>query len=228
MHPEPRPLARLSTVLVVVGVLSSVVYPAAASTPGHRRPRDVRPLLGRSASRVEVSTKAPDASVWGVPKRPAQPAPAMRGGAEVASPIVPRATDDRSNRGVQGYFFTLEGSRIVRHLRPRNATAAAPDQSFEGDCGYATCTLRLNRARTRDARDAGWLVGAAGGACAVVSAGVLAVICGAAIAPAAVVLAVAAGRFYEDGDCLKIKFAVTGQAAWPERLPHGDHNCTDR
>ncbi|MFN8018785.1 MAG: hypothetical protein U0P45_11760 [Acidimicrobiales bacterium] len=161
---------------------------------------------------------------------------APNGGVQVSDPaggdlgfIAPPWAMDADGEPVPTHF-EVDGHRVVQVVD--HVGAAYPvvaDPSFQGDCGYVTCTLRLNRARTRDARDAGWIIAAAGGACAVMSAGALAVVCGAAVAPAAVVLAVAAGRYYEDGDCLKIKFSVTpGSSAWPERLEHGDYNCTDK
>ena len=126
-------------------------------------------------------------------------------------------------------YYEIDGNRLVQVVDHEGAVyPVVADPSFQGDCGYVTCTLRFNRARTRDARDAAWIIGAVGGACAVVSAGTLAIVCGAAVAPAAVVLAVAAGRYYEDGDCLKIKFSIAGGLAWPGRVDHGDYNCTDK
>jgi hypothetical protein len=125
--------------------------------------------------------------------------------------------------------FEIEGSTLIQVVDHEGAMyPVVADPSFQGDCGYTTCTLRFNRARTRDARDASWLISAAAGACGVATGGTLALVCGAAIAPAAVVIAVAAGRYYEDGDCLKIKFPVIGGIAWPGRVKHGDYNCTDK
>jgi Na+/proline symporter len=100
--------------------------------------------------------------------------------------------------------------------------------TFQGDCSWVTCTIRLNRAATRNARDASWLIGAAAGACAVVTEGAGAVVCGAAIAPAAVTLAVAAGRYYESGRCLGIKFThpPVPSVAWPSSVKYGTRNCS--
>jgi hypothetical protein len=123
-------------------------------------------------------------------------------------------------------------SRVANTASP--AVGALPggvqarSSTFQGDCSWVTCTIRLNRAATRNARDASWLIGAAAGACAVVTEGAGAVVCGAAIAPAAVVLAVAAGRYYESGDCLGIKFThpPVPSVAWPSSVEHGTHNCS--
>lgn len=49
--------------------------------------------------------------------------------------------------------------------------------------------------------------------------------CGAAIAPAAVVIAVAAGRYYEVGNCLGVRFSKIGGLAWPVEVRKGTYNC---
>jgi hypothetical protein len=109
-------------------------------------------------------------------------------------------------------------------------SAQADDHhTFQGDCGRITCTVRIDRAQTRNARDVGGIIGIAAGACGVFSAGTLAVVCGAAVAPAAGVIALAANRFYEQGDCLAIKFTKPGlpgpQLAWPTSVKRGTRNC---
>ncbi len=122
--------------------------------------------------------------------------------------------------------FEVRGDTLVQHVDHRGAAyPVVADPWVQGDCGWATCTIRFDRAATRNARDAGWLVAAAAGACAVVG-GVTAIICGAAIAPSAVVIAVAAGRYYEEGKCLGIKFTKTYPAvAWPVSYSRGYKNC---
>ena len=107
---------------------------------------------------------------------------------------------------------------------------AAGHQTFQGDCGRVTCTVRLDRAQTRNARDAGGVIGIAAGVCGVFSGGTLALVCGAAVAPAAGVIGLAANRFYEQGDCLQIKFTKPGlpgpRLAWPGSVKRGTRNCT--
>jgi hypothetical protein len=102
-------------------------------------------------------------------------------------------------------------------------------KTFQGDCGRLTCTVRVDRAQTRNARDAGGVIGIAAGVCGVFSAGTLAIVCGGAIAPAAGVIALAANRYYEQGDCLAIKFTKPGlpgpQLAWPASVKRGTRNC---
>lgn len=124
--------------------------------------------------------------------------------------------------------YAVDGNTLVQTV-DFDATAAFPivaDPTFQGDCGIITCTLRLNRASTRNARDAGWLIAAAAGGCAVISAGVGAVVCGAAVAPAATLLAVAAGRYWENGNCLGIKIAVApGTPSWPTQVKKNTFNC---
>jgi hypothetical protein len=127
--------------------------------------------------------------------------------------------------------YEIAGNQLVQAVEHHGAAyPVVADPSFHGDCGYVTCTLRFNRARTRDARDAGYLIVGAGSACATFSQA-LRVVCAGAVAPAALALSIAAQRWYEDGDCLKIKFnkvPVPGIVAWPQRLDHGTYNCTDK
>jgi hypothetical protein len=109
--------------------------------------------------------------------------------------------------------------------------AAQASPPFQADCGNVTCTVRFDRAQTRNARDAGAVIGIAAGACGVFSAGTLAVVCGGAVAPAAGLVALAAARFYEQGDCLQIKFTKHpgpggARAAWPGAVKRGTRNCT--
>ena len=118
------------------------------------------------------------------------------------------------------------GAMVV--FSPPAAQASPP---FQGDCGHLTCTVRLDRAQTRNARDAYAVIGIAAGACGAISAGTLAVACGAAVAPSAGLLALAAARFYEQGDCLQIKFTkhpgpAGVRAAWPGAVKRGTRNCT--
>ncbi|MFC7533231.1 hypothetical protein [Actinoplanes sp. GCM10030250] len=118
------------------------------------------------------------------------------------------------------------GAMVV--ISPPAAQASPP---FQGDCGHLTCTVRIDRAQTRNARDAGAVIGIAAGACGVFSAGTLAVVCGGAVAPAAGLLALAAARYYEQGDCLQIKFTKYPgpggvRAAWPGAVKRGTRNCT--
>ena len=113
------------------------------------------------------------------------------------------------------------------------ATASSGEASpaFQGDCGRLTCTVRLDRAQTRNARDAGAVIGLAAGGCGALSLGVLSPVCAAAVAPVAGVVAVAAARFYEQGDCLQIKVAKIAPAggvppALPGAVRRGTRNCT--
>jgi hypothetical protein len=123
---------------------------------------------------------------------------------------------------------TLMVSSVMLGISGSAAEASPP---FQGDCGWVTCTIRLDRAQTRNARDAGAVIGIAAGACGAASAGTLALVCGAAVAPAAGIIAVAAARFYEQGDCLQFKFlkyppAGVVQLAVPGSVKRGTRNCS--
>jgi hypothetical protein len=104
--------------------------------------------------------------------------------------------------------------------------AVIRSSTFEGSCGLFTCTVRLNRPATRNARDASWVISTAASMCGFIPPPGN-IICGAAVAAGAVIVAVAAGRFYEQGDCLAINFnhPPLPSAAWPSKVSRGDHNC---
>lgn len=124
--------------------------------------------------------------------------------------------------------YELDGDTLVQVVEHEGAAyPVVADPSFQSDCGYVTCTLRFNRAKTAQARNASYLVLAAATVCGAFS-GPVALLCGAAIAPAAGVIAFAAGTYYDGGDCLKIKISKATGAGWPERLKHGTYNCTDK
>ena len=123
--------------------------------------------------------------------------------------------------------FEVIGNTIVQHVQ--HVGAAYPvvaDPAFQGDCGYITCTVRLDRAQTRNASDASWIITGFAAACSVLG-GLTGLLCAAAIAPGAVALAVAAGRFYENGNCIGARFYlnVILPVAWPVEVRRGTYNC---
>ncbi|WP_030423444.1 hypothetical protein [Streptomyces sp. NRRL F-5065] len=88
---------------------------------------------------------------------------------------------------------------------------------WEFNWGIVTGTLYLNRTETRNARDAGYIVALAAGVC---SAGFP--ICFPITAQAGGI-GIAAGRYYEEGNCVKLK--VIGPTLKPERHKKGQRNC---
>lgn len=88
---------------------------------------------------------------------------------------------------------------------------------WQFDWGIVTGTLYLNRKETRNARDAGYIVGLAASVC---SAGFP--VCY-PVAAQAGGIGIAAGRYYEEGNCVKLK--VIGPTLKPERHKKGKRNC---
>ncbi|MEZ7005462.1 hypothetical protein [Streptomyces sp. AD55] len=88
---------------------------------------------------------------------------------------------------------------------------------WEFNWGIVTGTLYLNRTETRNARDAGYIVALAAGVC---SAGFP--ICFPITAQAGGI-GIAAARYYEEGNCVKLK--VIGPTLKPERHKKGQRNC---
>ena len=115
--------------------------------------------------------------------------------------------------------------------------AAAPSQAVilsapvSASCGLLppACTVRLNRSMTRRARDAAGFAGSVGtAACSEISLPVVTRVCTGLVIVSAGTLATAATNYYEDGDCLAIKISPLPPpgSALPERVKHGDHNCS--
>ncbi|MSO86620.1 MAG: hypothetical protein EXQ71_03745 [Acidimicrobiia bacterium] len=151
-------------------------------------------------------------------------------GGEVGRVALPWADD--ANGTAMDTRFEVVGTSIVQTINTDGATfPVVADPSFQGDCGTVTCTVRLDRAQTKNARDASQLVGAAATICGVLSGGTLAIVCGAAILPASIVLATFAGRYYGDGNCLGIRFnkypvpPLVTFVGWPTQVKYGEYNC---
>lgn len=133
---------------------------------------------------------------------------------------------DAAGRSLPTRYRIRGDETLIQVIDTSDATfPVVADPWIQGDCGIISCTIRFDRAATRNARDASWIIGAAAGACAVLSSGTLAIVCGAAVAPAAVVAAVAAGRYYENGNCLGIRFYVLGGVGWPTEVKRNTYNC---
>jgi hypothetical protein len=156
------------------------------------------------------------------------------GSVEVVAPdgttvaaIAPAWAKDADGKALPS-AYRIEGTTLVQtvDLSAAGSFPVVADPWVQGDCGWFTCTVRFDRAATRNARDAGWLIGAAAGACAVVTGGTAAIVCGAAIAPAAVYLAVMSGRYYEGGNCLGIRVTKTFPAiSWATQVHRSSYNC---
>jgi len=119
------------------------------------------------------------------------------------------------------------GQNVVHGIAP-SSQAVINSAPYEASCGLLppNCTVRLNRATTRNARDTAQLAGPiATAACALVPGP--GAICAAVIGGGAAGLAVIATRYYEDGDCLALKImpAPTPLVS-PERVKRGEHNCS--
>lgn len=94
----------------------------------------------------------------------------------------------------------------------------------QADCGWVTCTVRLSRDLTRQARDLGRLLQIGATLCARFS-GLVGAICWGAVLPAASLLAEFASRYYNNGNCLGMRFNLLGPAAWPVEVRRGTYDC---
>ena len=124
-------------------------------------------------------------------------------------------------------WYAVDGSNLIQHISPAKDSAfpVVADPSLQADCGWVTCTVRFDRATTRNARDAAWLVSTAAVLCSAIG-GVGAAVCGFAFALGAVEIAVFAGRYYESGNCLQLKVTKSWPAVWwPGSVRRGTQNC---
>ena len=124
--------------------------------------------------------------------------------------------------------YRVEGDTVVQELDLTSDVAypVVADPWIQADCGIVTCTVRFDRATTRNIRDGAGLGGIASGVVAVFSGGIL--------VPAATVIGaflgangIIAGRYYENGNCFGIKVVPGGAINpwWPTRVTRNTYNC---
>jgi hypothetical protein len=111
--------------------------------------------------------------------------------------------------------------------------SAAESPTVQGDCGRVTCTIRFDRDATRDIRD-GFAIGAgAAGTCAAIPnvpiPPLIRGICGSVALPLAVDQVIA-GRIYENGNCLGLRYVKKfgpdqPPIVWPVSVKGGTRNC---
>lgn len=132
----------------------------------------------------------------------------------------------RDARGIDlATSYRLEGATLIQTVDHIGATyPVVADPAFETNCGIVSCKLYFDRAQTRNARDFWWLTGAGASACFFLS-GPAAPVCAVAIAAQAGAINAYAGRYYEEGNCVKLKVFVTGGPIIPERHKRGERNC---
>lgn len=152
-------------------------------------------------------------------------------GSAIGSVSVPWAQDKKGTPVKT--WFEVQGRNVliqhISHLSDKVAYPVVADPAFQGDCGNISCTLRLDHAQTKNARDASGIIELAAGACTVIGGPVATIMCSAAIAPQAGILAIAANRFDGNGNCLGIRFSLYtgafGYPAYPVEVKAGTYNC---
>jgi hypothetical protein len=103
------------------------------------------------------------------------------------------------------------------------STASAAPPGLQADCGYVTCTARLDRDSTRALEDYDKVTGVASSLCgALVGAGVAAgVLCAAAVNGAGAATSLLAREVYDDGDCVGLRLVVPTVLPLPPPAPAG-------
>jgi hypothetical protein len=101
------------------------------------------------------------------------------------------------------------------------STASAAPAGVQADCGYVTCTARLDRDSTKALEDYDKVTGVASSLCgALVGAGVAAgVLCAAAVNGAGTAISLLAREVYDDGDCLGLRLVIPTVVPLPPPAP---------
>ncbi len=126
--------------------------------------------------------------------------------------------------------YVVEGDAVIQPLDLSGDIEfpVVADPKVQADCGIITCTVRLNRATTRNIRD--------GAALSAIAAGVVSAFSGGVAAPAAAVIAawlgvygLITGRYYENGNCFGYKFlreyAFSPGYWYPTQVKKNTYNC---
>jgi hypothetical protein len=131
---------------------------------------------------------------------------------------------DAKGRSVKTWF-EVNGNTVTQHIQHQNAAyPVVADPHITVNCGLFSCSVRFDRAWTRNARDVAWVASVGAVVCALIT-GPGAVACALAWGLQTVVIAVAAGRYYEDGDCLGVKKYHVAGVWFPFRVVRGTRNC---
>ncbi|KAA2252405.1 hypothetical protein F0L68_35750 [Solihabitans fulvus] len=109
-------------------------------------------------------------------------------------------------------------------LADDNAVAVAG--AVQADCGWITCTVRLDRNWTRNAQSAAFIVEHGAALCRFIPNGAVASACEAFVRWKAGQFASKAHVYYSHGNCLGIKIPIPAPAlAYPVSVAHGYKNC---
>jgi hypothetical protein len=124
--------------------------------------------------------------------------------------------------------YRVEGDVVVQELDLTGDVAypIVADPWIQGDCGIVTCTVRFDRATTRNIRDGSGLTSIAGGIVTIFSGGILLPVVG-VISGFLGANAIIAGRYYENGNCFGIKIVPGGVVNpwWPTQVTKNTYNC---
>lgn len=124
--------------------------------------------------------------------------------------------------------YRVEGNAVIQELELDEGLSypIVADPWIQGDCGIVTCTVRFDRATTRNIRDGANLGAIAGGVVTIFSGGIVLPVAGVITAFLAA-NSVFAGRYYENGNCFGIKVVpgVVVNPWWPSEVTRNTHNC---
>lgn len=122
--------------------------------------------------------------------------------------------------------FEVRGDTLIQIIDHKGAVyPVVADPSVQGDCGWVTCTVRFDRTLTQFI---GWtgmsLAGLAAAACSGLG-GAVGAACGVAILAIGWLVTSRTRNYYNNGNCLGIKFYLGGVPAWTHQVTRNTYNC---
>ncbi len=131
-----------------------------------------------------------------------------------------------ANGAAVATHFEVRGETLLQIVDHKGAEyPVVADPSVQGDCGWVTCTVRFDRSLTHWIGWTGWalaVIAARGCAGLGVPVGAW---CGIAIVAIGWPITNRARNYYNNGNCLGIKYYRGGVPAWTHQVTRNTYNC---
>jgi len=124
-----------------------------------------------------------------------------------------------ANGAAVATHFEVRGETLLQIIDHDGAEyPVVADPSVQGDCGWVTCTTRFDRTLTQ-------FIGWSGLGIAALAATACGGWCGVAILAIGMVITSRARNYYNNGNCLGIKYYRGGAPAWTHQVTRNTYNC---
>jgi len=132
-----------------------------------------------------------------------------------------------ANGAAVATHFEVRGETLLQIVDHNGAEyPVVADPAVQSDCGWVTCTIRFDRAKTYWI---GWsgqsVAGIASSMCALITGGVGTALCLVAINTIGWIISSNARNYYNNGNCYGIKFYLPGYPAWSHQVTRYTYNC---